>query len=48
MAGVTLSRGSWDTLRIVHTERDTADRVDVSSAVAGGRGVARAIVEVFG
>lgn len=43
LAGVTLSRGDWQTLGVVHTARDTPDRVDVVAALEVGRGVARAL-----
>ncbi|MCZ6916373.1 MAG: M28 family peptidase [Gemmatimonadetes bacterium] len=48
MPGVTLSRGDWRTLGVVHTERDTADRAGVRSAVEAGRLVARAVDELLG
>ena len=40
MPGVTVSRGTWATLGVVHTKRDTADRVDPEAAAAVGRAVA--------
>lgn len=43
MPGVTVSRGDWSTLGVVHTERDTRDRVDVRAAVVVGRAVAAAV-----
>lgn len=48
MAGVTLSRGNWGTLGVVHTARDTPDRVGVRTAVEAGRLVARALDELLG
>lgn len=48
MTGFTLSRGDWNTLRVVHTRHDTVERVDVAAAVAGGRCAARAITKHFG
>jgi hypothetical protein len=43
MPGVTLSRGAWSTLRVVHTEADAARRVDIAAAVAAGKAAARAV-----
>lgn len=40
MAGVTVSRGDWRTLLVVHTRRDEPGRVDVSAAVQAGRAAA--------
>lgn len=48
MAGVTVSRGDWRTLAIVHTPRDTADRVDVQAAVTAGAAAAAALEHVLG
>jgi hypothetical protein len=48
MVGVTVSRGDWQTLGVVHTERDTADRTGVDSAVAAGRLVHQALGELLG
>lgn len=42
MNGITLSRGDWSTLGVVHTARDTPERTSHESAVAVGRAVARA------
>jgi Zn-dependent M28 family amino/carboxypeptidase len=36
MAGVTLSRGDWQTLAVLHTPGDVASRVSLASAVAAG------------
>ena len=46
--GATVSRGDWRTLQVVHTERDTPDRMDVSSALEAGRAAADAIRAHFG
>lgn len=43
MIGVTVSRGDWRTLRIVHTERDVDGRVTVESAVTAGQAAASAV-----
>jgi hypothetical protein len=43
MPGVTVSRGAWRTLRVVHTEADLAERVDIAAAVCAGEAAARAI-----
>jgi hypothetical protein len=43
MPGVSLSRGDWNTLRVVHTSRDSSDRVDVAAAVMAGRATAAAL-----
>jgi hypothetical protein len=43
MPGVTLSRGTWSTLGVVHTVRDSLDRVDVRAPVVAGRAVAAAV-----
>jgi hypothetical protein len=48
MPGVTVSRGDWRTLGVVHTPRDVAARVDVASAVLAGRAAARAAELVLG
>ncbi len=40
MVGVTVSRGDWRTLRVVHTRRDRPARVTIASAVAAGRAAA--------
>lgn len=45
LTGVTVSRGAWSTLAIVHTARDTAARLDPASAVGAGVAVARAVTE---
>lgn len=42
MDGITLSRGDWSTLGVVHTARDTPERTSHESAVAVGEAVARA------
>lgn len=43
MVGVTVSRGDWQTLSVVHTGRDTADRTGTRSAVEAGRLVHQAL-----
>ncbi len=43
LSGVTVSRGDWGTLGVVHTPHDSPERVTVSSAVAAGEAAARAI-----
>lgn len=43
MVGVTVSRGDWRTLRVIHTRRDDPGRVTVGSAVTAGRAAARAV-----
>ena len=48
MAGVTVSRGDWHTLGVVHTPRDTADRTGTRSAVEAGRLVHQALGKLFG
>ncbi len=48
MPGVTVSRGDWQTLGVVHTPRDVAARVDVASAVQAGRAAARAAELLLG
>lgn len=48
MPGVTVSRGDWQTLGVVHTPRDVAARVDVVSAVQAGRAAARAVELLLG
>lgn len=40
MPGVTVSRGTWATLGVVHTAGDVAERVDPEAAAAVGRAVA--------
>lgn len=47
MSGVTVSRGDWSTLGIVHTERDDADRVDLSATVEAGHAAASAVRSVL-
>ena len=48
LRGVTVSRGDWETLGVVHTPRDTADRTDVRSAVDAGVAAAAAIDAALG
>jgi hypothetical protein len=40
---LTIMRGDWETARIVHTRRDTPDRLTLAGARAVAEGVARAI-----
>jgi Zn-dependent M28 family amino/carboxypeptidase len=48
MVGVTVSRGDWHTLGVVHTPRDTADRTGTQSAVEAGRLVHQALGKLLG
>ncbi len=48
MAGVTVSRGDWHTLGVVHTARDSADRVDLAAAIEAGRVAAVAARRLLG
>ncbi len=48
MRGVTVSRGDWVTLGVVHTESDDVTRVDASSAVQTGKAVAEAVTVFLG
>ena len=48
MSGVTLSRGDWHTLRVVHTVRDSEERVSVAAVLEFGRVVAAAVEDVLG
>ena len=48
MKGVTLSRGTWHTLRVVHTCADTAERVEIGAAVMAGESAAYAIDTLLG
>ncbi len=48
MPGVTVSRGSWQTLQVVHTKSDRSERVDVGAAVSAGRAAARAVETLLG
>jgi acetylornithine deacetylase/succinyl-diaminopimelate desuccinylase-like protein len=48
MKGVTVSRGAWRTLRVVHTCADTAGRVEIGAAVMAGESAARAIDALLG
>jgi hypothetical protein len=43
MPGVTVSRGDWRTLAVVHTPNDVPDRLDPDAAVQAGRAVAVAL-----
>jgi hypothetical protein len=48
MPGVTVSRGDWTTLGVVHTARDTAGRVDPDAAAAVGHAIAEAVEHRLG
>ncbi|NIM50021.1 MAG: M28 family peptidase [Gemmatimonadales bacterium] len=48
MPGVTLCRGDWRTLRVVHTSQDTVGRVDVQAAVEAGEATAAAVRRLLG
>jgi hypothetical protein len=48
LGGVTVSRGSWATLGVVHRPEDTVERTDPESAIQVGRIVARVTEELFG
>ncbi len=48
MSGVTLSRGDWQTLSVVHSARDSAERVNVAAALEFGRAAAGAVMDVLG
>ena len=48
MPGVTVMRGDWSTLGVVHTERDAPDRLDPDAAVSAGRAAAVAVVRYLG
>jgi hypothetical protein len=45
LPGITVSRGDWSTLRVVHTRRDVAPRVRIEAAVTAGEAVASAARE---
>jgi hypothetical protein len=47
MPGVTVSRGTVATLRVIHTLRDGPGRVRIDGAIAAGRAVAAAIRSVL-
>lgn len=48
LGGITVSRGNWATLGVVHTARDTVERTDPKSAIDIGRIVAQAVPALFG
>ncbi len=48
MPGVTLSRGDWVTLGVVHTPRDEAARLDPAAAVVAGEAAAAATRRLLG
>lgn len=43
LAGITVSRGDWQTLGVIHTRRDTVERAGLEAAVTAGEAVARAL-----
>ncbi len=45
--GVTVSRGDWRTLHVVHTRGDSPQRVTAASAVSGGTATARAVEQLL-
>jgi hypothetical protein len=45
--GVTVSRGTWETLSVIHTPRDTIERTDVGGAVVAGTATAEAVRRFF-
>lgn len=48
MPGVTVSRGDWSTLGVVHTHADVPERLDPVAAVRAGRAVAAALCRHLG
>lgn len=48
MPGVTVSRGDWSTLGVVHTAADAPERLDPAAAVQAGRAVAAALCRHLG
>jgi hypothetical protein len=48
MVGVTISRGDWSTLRVVHTDSDRAERVDVSASLEVACAAAEAVGDLLG
>lgn len=48
LGGITVSRGNWATLGVVHTARDTVERTGPKSAIDIGRIVAEAVPALFG
>jgi hypothetical protein len=45
--GVTVSRGDWQTLGVVHTHRDTPARLDPEAAIETGMGIAAAVRDLL-
>jgi len=43
---VTIMRGDWDTARVVHTRRDSAERLTLAGVRMVAEGVARALTQV--
>lgn len=48
LTGVTVSRGDWSTLRVVHTVRDVAGRTEAGPARRAGEAVAVALDRMLG
>ena len=48
LGGITVSRGNWTTLGVVHTARDTVERTDPKTAIDMGRIVAQAVAALLG
>jgi hypothetical protein len=48
LGGVTVSRGTWATLGVVHTEHDTVERTTPESAIRAGELAAAVAEELFG
>lgn len=48
MTGVTLSRGDWHTARVVHTARDSVERVSMATVLEVGWATAAAVEQVLG
>ena len=48
LSGVTVSRGDWETLSVVHTPRDARQRTDPSAATCAGEAVADAVNALLG
>jgi hypothetical protein len=46
-SGVTVSRGDWRTLAVVHTRGDVAARVEIGTVVEAGRALAQAVERVL-
>jgi hypothetical protein len=48
MPGVTVSRGDWRTLGVIHTRHDAASRTDADAAVRVGRTIATVLARQLG